>query len=180
MIIIYSLLIILIVVCGCGIGYIVIYNRIQHYLTKVDQGESIIDDTLRTRYDLIKKAGLYINEVTDQKKAFKEIDDLEKEDLSSFDMDRRLTDIVSLIYQLKNDFNDLQSNKEFKDIVNNLKSTDEKIQAAKSYYNKYTNLLNDQIRKFPANIIAKMHDIKERLFFDGKNMHDEITNDFKL
>ena len=71
-------------------------------------------------------------------------------------------------------------NKEFKKLLSDTKKEDEKLQAAKSYYNKYTSELNDLIRKFPSNIVARMHGLKIKPFFDGKNMQDEIFDDFKL
>jgi len=54
------------------------------------------------------------------------------------------------------------------------------LQAAKSYYNKYTSELNDAIRQFPSNIVAKMHGMEIKPFFDGKNMQDDIVDDFKF
>lgn len=181
MVIIYTLLFLLIIICSLAIGYIVLYNSIQHYTTKVDQAESIIDETLRKRYDLIISASKIIDKVvTDKKHLFKDFAKVKDENITNFDLDRRITENIILIKQLRTDYTELQENKEFKVIFNDLKATEEKLQAAKSYYNNYTNLLNDQIRKFPSNIIAKMHDVKIKLFFDGKDMHDDVIDDFKL
>ena len=74
----------------------------------------------------------------------------------------------------------LNNKKAFKELINEDKRLDEKLQAAKSYYNKYTSELNDLIRTFPSNIVARMHKIEIKTFFDGKNMEDEIIDDFKL
>ena len=41
-------------------------------------------------------------------------------------------------------------------------------------------MLNTVIRKFPTNIIAKIHRFKIKPFFDGKNMQDAVIDDFKL
>ena len=60
------------------------------------------------------------------------------------------------------------------------KKIDEKLQAAKSYYNKYTSEMNDLIRAFPSNIVSRMHGFDVKTFFDGKNMQDEVVDDFKL
>ena len=65
-------------------------------------------------------------------------------------------------------------------IINNLKDNDEILEAAKSFYNKYTTEINLLIKKFPTNIIAKFHKIKLRNYFDGKNMFDDEIKDFKL
>ena len=74
----------------------------------------------------------------------------------------------------------LGNNKDLKKLMNENKVIDEKLQAAKSYYNKYTSELNDLVRTFPSNIVAKMHSISIKPFFDGKNMEDTIVDDFKL
>ena len=42
------------------------------------------------------------------------------------------------------------------------------------------NVLNAHIRKFPNNIVAKIHQIKSKPYFDGKDMFDDNTKDFKL
>lgn len=181
MVIVYTLLCLLIIISSLAIGYIYLYNNIQHYTTKVDQAESIIDETLRKRYDLIISAASIIDKtVKDKKNLFKDVEKLKDKNISNYDLDRKLTDEILLLNQLRNDYSQLQNNKDFKKIMNEIKLTDEKMQASKSYYNKYTNLLNEQIRKFPSNIIAKMHDIKIRLFFDGKDMHDDVVDDFKF
>lgn len=181
MIIIYTLLILIIFICGLAIGYIILYNKLQHYTTKVDQAESIIDDTLRKRYDLaINAANIIEKNLKDKKKIFKELRSLKDGPISNFDFDRKLNESVELIKQVRFDYEDLKENKELKTIINELKNTKEKLEASKSFYNKYTNKLNDLIRKFPVNIIAKMHNIEIRLFFDGKDMHDDIVDDFKL
>lgn len=181
MFIIYTLLLLLIIFGCLAIGYIILYNKMQHYTTKVDQAESIIDETLRNRYDLIIKASTIINNnVKDKKNLFKDVEKLKDTNISNFDLDRKLTDSIMLIKQLKADYDNLANDKEFKSVISDIKSTDEKLQAAKSFYNKYTNLLNDQIRQFPSNIIAKMHDIQIKLFFDRKDMHDDVIDDFKF
>ena len=71
-------------------------------------------------------------------------------------------------------------NDEYNTIINNLKDNDEILEAAKSFYNKYTTEINLLIKKFPTNVIAKFHKIKLRNYFDGKNMFDDEIKDFKL
>ena len=50
----------------------------------------------------------------------------------------------------------------------------------KTYYNRYTSDENELIRTFPSNIVSKMHGINIKPFFDGKNMQDEVVDDFKF
>jgi len=179
--ILYAILFIVIVFGALGILYICQYNKLQHGKTKIDQAEYLIDEALRNKYDILIKADeLSKKELNKDKSFFKDLAELKDENISNFDLDRKLKEFDGILNQLKADYKEFGENKELKKIISDNKRNDEKLQAAKSYYNKYTTELNELIRKFPSNIVARMHgwDIKE--YFDGKNMQDEIIDDFKL
>ena len=179
--ILYSFLFIVILVGACGIFYVYQYNKLQHSKTKIDHAECLIDEALRNTYDILIKADKVIqSEVGGDKTYFKGLDKVKDEEISNFDLDRKLTEYIVLLEQIKLDYPDLTSNKGFKEVLNENKKAGEKLQASKSYYNKYTSELNDLIRTFPSNIVARMHAINIKPFFDGKNMEDEIVDDFKL
>lgn len=179
--ILYAFLFIIIIFGSIGILYIYQYNKLQHSKTKINQAECLIDEALRSRYDLLVRVDKYIQtELNNDKTFFKNLDKLKNENISNFDLDRRITEYYNLWMQIKNDYPDLNNKKAFKELINEDKRIDEKLQAAKSYYNKYTSELNDLIRTFPSNIVARMHKIEIKTFFDGKNMEDEIIDDFKL
>lgn len=181
MVILYSLLFIIIIVGSLGILYVYQYNKLQHSKTKIDQAECLIDEALRNKYDIICSADTLVKEELDSKKSlFGELDKLKKDNISNFDLDRKLQEYENIMIKIKDDYPDLADKKVFKEILNNNKRASEKLQAAKSYYNKYTSELNDLVRTFPSNIVAKMHSIEIKPFFDGKNMQDAIIDDFKL
>ncbi len=177
----YSFLFIVIIVGAILILYVYQYNKLQHSKTKIDHAECLIDEALRSRYDtLIKADKLIKTELKNEKTYFKGLDKVKNEEISNFDLDRKLTEFLNLFDQIKLDYPELTSNKGFKDIMSDNKKDSEKLQAAKSYYNKYTSELNDLIRTFPSNIVSRIHGIEIKPFFDGKNMEDEIIDDFKL
>lgn len=179
--ILYSLLFIIIIIGSLGILYVYQYNKLQHSKTKIDQAECLIDEALRHKYDVMCSADTLVKKELDSKKSlFGDIDKLKEENISNFDLDRRLQEYENILFKIKDDYPDLADKKAFKEILNNNKKASEKLQAAKSYYNKYTSELNDLIRTFPSNIVAKMHSIEIKAFFDGKNMQDTIVNDFKF
>lgn len=179
--ILYSFLFIVIVFGSLCILYAYQYNKLQHSKTKIDHAECLIDEALRERYDVLIRADKLIKAELDESKTyFKGLDKVKNENISNFDLDRKLTEFLHLLEQIKLDFPDLVSNKGFKDIMSENKKVSEKLQAAKSYYNKYTSEQNDLVRTFPSNVVARMHGIAIKPFFDGKNMEDEIIDDFKL
>ena len=179
--ILYAILFIVIILGALAILYIYQYNILQHSKTKIDQAECLIDEALRNKYDILLNADSFSKkELKEEKGFFRDIEKIKKENISNFDLDRKLKEYTNILNQLKSDYSSLDDNKEFKKLLSDTKKEDEKLQAAKSYYNKYTSELNDLIRKFPSNIVARMNRIKIKPFFDGKNMQDEICYDFKL
>ena len=179
--ILYSLLFIVIIVGACAICYAYQFNKLQHSKTKIDHAEMSIDEALRARYDLLLKAdNLVKTELKSDKSFFKGLDKVKDEDISNFDLERKLEEYMTTLEQVKLDNEDLANNKDFKALLNECKNNSEKLQAAKSYYNKYTSELNDLVRTFPSNLVARMHRIEIKPFFDGKNMEDDIVNDFKF
>ena len=178
------LLIILIIIAVLGyiiIEYIFKYNKLQEMNIKINEAESIIDNELRNKYDLIIRSSKTINKLLKKEVTyFKELEELKNNNISNFDMDRKITEGENLVFQVKNDYKSLNDNEEYNEIINSLKESDEILEAAKSFYNKYTTEINLIIKKFPTNLIAKIHKVKIRNYFDGKNMFDEEIKDFKL
>ena len=178
---IYAILIILIV-GGIGtIAYIVYYNALQDCKVKIDEAESMIDEALRSKYDiLLKLESIIKNNIKETKINFKDLNDLKKESISNFQLERKLVDTVLLISKIQDDFPELEEQKDYRELLNDIRVMDERINASKKFYNKYTSKSNELVRKFPSNIIAKFHNITIRNFFDNKDMNDDIINDFKL
>ena len=178
-IILYSLLFIIIIIGAIAIVYVYNYNLLQHSKTKINQAECLIDEALRYRYDIVLRADSFIKKSLN-KSLFKDVNKLKEENISNFDLDRKLMEYVNILKEVKFDNPELAEDKSFKQLFVDDKKALEKLQAAKSYYNKYTSELNDLVRSFPSNIVARMHRFDVKPFFDGKNMEDTIVDDFKL
>lgn len=172
---------VILIIFGIVMYYITKYNQIQFYITKIETSESIIDETLRNRYDLLSKMIKIIkSKVKKTKDYFKDFGNLTEENISNFDFDRKITEMIGLCETVVNDHTVLESNKDIKVLFAELKNNEEKLVATKNYYNKETTSLNTIIRKFPTNIICIIHRVKVRPYFDGKNMTDDIIDDFKI
>lgn len=175
-----TIILILIIILGLlVIFYATIYNRLAVYKIKIEKSEGIIDETLRQKYDTICRINSLIKKVVTKKDYLKEYIDLKTKKISNYDLDRKLTEAVNTIIEVKNDYSELDT-KEFNKELKTINKINEELTSSKNYFNKNTSELNELIRKFPTNIIAKIHHYTIKPFFDGKNMQDEITDDFKL
>lgn len=174
------LLIIIIILCLGGIYYIIFFNKLNDLKTKVMEAESIIDENLRLKYDiLIRISNSLKKNMKSDKNYFKEYERLNEMNITNFDMDRKLNEGLTLILKMRDDLR-LEDDEDLNNELEKIKRLDEKLTATKNYYNKNTSLENAIIRRFPTNIIARIHNFKIKLFFDGKDMDDEIIDDFKI
>lgn len=174
------LLIIVIIICFIGIYYAISFNTLNDLKTKIHEAEVIIDEALRNKYDTLMRVSNHIRKhMESNKNYFKEYEKLKDANMTNFDMDRKLNEGYTLILKMIDDLK-LNEDEEINGELEQIKRLDEKLTAAKNYYNKNTSEENAIVRKFPTNIIAKIHGFKVKLFFDGKDMDDEIIDDFKM
>ncbi len=163
------------------IMHILIYNHIQVFKTRIDHVEGIIDENLREKYDLILRAEEVIKEkIAEKKEYLKELKELKEQKISNFDFCRKLSESENIVINLYHDNEQLENNENIEEVLVDLKKINEHLSALIAFYNKYTSSLNSYIRKFPNNIIAKIHHVKVRPFFDGKDLTDDDIDDFKI
>lgn len=163
-------LLVLVIIAGTlGIIYVINYNKMKYINSKIEQATSIIEESLNESYDLIVNASNIINEkLNDNKDYFKEYINLKNKKLSNFNKDKKISEAVTLIKNLYDDNKNINKNKDIKKIIKDLKEIDEKLTAAKSYFNKNTNELNELINKFPSSVVAKINGYKVSRIFDTK------------
>lgn len=182
LLILVGLIIIICTIIGIYINY---YNKLQDYIIKINEVETILDSNLREKYDNINKAVSLIKsndstlEETD-KNMFEEIVKLRTRKISNFDLDRKLIEANNKFLTLKEKYEELKKNKDIITISNNIDELDENIVVNREYYNKNIAEYNKLVITFPTNIIARICKYKEKLYYDKKDMSDEDFNDFKL
>lgn len=163
-----------------AIFHILIYNQIQTIKTKINHVEGIIDETLRQKYDtLIKLEEILKKNIKENKEYLKELKELKNQKISNFELHRKLNESQAIIENLFQD-NQIKNTKIIKQNNLELKEYNQRLTAGINYYNKQITNFNNYIRKFPHNIIAKIHRLKIRTYFDGKDMEDNDTKEFKL
>ena len=162
--------------------YISIYNHYQNYIIRINEAEAFIDTTLRKRFDLLNKSIGIIKAVATNKKeeVLSTIVQLRSKKLSNFELDRELYDAINEFNQYKEKYTDLKNNESFLKIELGLFESESEIVAARKYYNDIITDYNKLVRTFPSNIVAKIARYSLKTYFDGKDMNDDITQDFKL
>ena len=175
-----TIILILVIILGSILlFYITTYNNLMEYKLRIEKAEGIIDEALRNKYDIINKLNLSIKKAIPKKDYLKEYINLKDKKISNYEMDRKLTEAYNIILELKED-NSTLNTKDFKKNIKKIDEINETLVSCKNYFNKNTSEVNRILRRFPTKIIGKIHGLRIRPFFDGKNMQDSVIDDFKI
>lgn len=168
------LFVILAVVGILVIALIVIYNGLVRAKIRVDEAWSDITVQLKRRADLIPnlvetvkgyakhEEGVF-TKVTEARSALMNAGSSVK---ATADADNMLTGALKSVFAVAEAYPDLKANTNFQDLQAELVDTEDKIQAARRFYNGAVRDLNTKISVFPTVIFAKMLGFGEREFFE--------------
>ena len=174
-------LMIIIFICLILVWYINIYNKFQNFIIRINEVEANIDTTLRKRFDLLNKSiNIIKGNINTEEDVLGLIVKLRSRKLSNFDLDRQLYEAINEFNYYKDNYPELSESDALIKIDISLNESEHEITALRKYYNDIITDYNKLIRNFPSNLVAIISKYKEKTYYDGKNMNDNITNDFKL
>ncbi|ONN27112.1 LemA [Thermosipho affectus] len=162
---------------------VVLYNDLVKLKKLVENAWSQIDVQLKRRHDLIPNL---VNSVKGYMKFEQET--LEKvmkaraAAISSEDMNEKIkseneiTGLLSRLFALVENYPELKANENVKQLMEELKKTEDKIAYARQFYNDIVMKYNTRISVFPTNIVAKMFNFKEASFFKIEEVEREVPN----
>lgn len=173
--------VIIVLICVISIFYATVYNKFQDYIIRINEVESMIDNNLRNKYDLLNRAIPIIKSaIPKDREIFGEVVKLRSRKLGNFELYRVLVRASNEFGALKEEFTDIEKSAEIKKIRNQINEIDLKLDNEIDYYNENISIYNSLLKKFPSNVVASFCKYKEKLFFDRKDMSDEDYDDFKL
>jgi len=170
-----------IVFCVLLVWYITTYNNYQSFIIRINEVEANIDTVLRKRFDLLNKSIAIIKgNAPIEEDILEIIVKLRSRKISNFDLDRELYNAINEFNSYGEKFPELKSVENYVKIDIALLESETEIEALRKYYNDVITDYNKLVRSFPSNVVGNMSSFKEKTYFDGKDMTDEIYDDFKL
>ncbi len=171
-----TLLIILGAIVVIGIFMWITYNSLVTAKLRTDEAWSDITVQLKRRYDLIPNL---VNSVKGYAKhesgVFEKVTAARSAAMGTSDIHQKaeaenmLADTLKSLFAVAEAYPDLKANQNFLDLQDELTDTEDKIQAARRFYNGNVRDLNIKIGVFPTNLIAGMLGFKPREFFEVDN-----------
>jgi LemA protein len=175
--------IILILVIVLVVWAVAMYNRFIRLINQTQEAWADIDVQLKRRYDLIPNLMNAVKGyVEHEKETLQKVTEARTAAMGAQGIaeqgaaENMLTGALKSLFAVSEAYPDLKANQNFLDLQNELSDTENKIQAARRFYNGNVRDLNTGIQVFPANIIASMFNFSEREFFELEEGSEEREN----
>jgi len=169
-----SILIIIFGVIGLLLLWCVfMYNHFVRLVNRTKEAWSDIEVQLKRRYDLIPNLVESVKGyATHEKSAFENVTRARTDAMSAGNVkdhakaENMLSGALKSLFAVAEAYPDLKANGNFLELQRELSDTENKIQAARRFYNTNVRDLNTGIESFPGNVIAGAFQFKKQEFFD--------------
>jgi LemA protein len=149
------------------------YNRFITLINRAKEAWADIDVQLKRRYNLIpnlietvkgyaRHEREVLEKVTEARTRAMGAQTIEEHSKS----ENMLASALKTLFAVSENYPQLKANENFLELQRELSDTENKIQAARRFYNTNVRDLNIRIDSFPANIIAKIFNFKKMAFFE--------------
>lgn len=167
---IYTL--ILLIAVAFALWAIAVYNRFVRLSTQGKEAWSDIDVQLKRRYDLIPNLVASVKGYAKhESEAFENVTKARATALSAQSVGDKaqaeagLAGALKTVFAVAEAYPELKANQNFIALQNELSDTENKIQAARRFYNGTVRDLNMNIDSFPGNVVAQMFSFSKMEFF---------------
>ncbi len=166
-------MIILIVAALIVLWTVVSYNSFMRLVNRGKEAWSDIDVQLKRRYDLIPNLVQTVKAYAlHESQAFENVTKARAAAMGAGTLaekgeaENMLTGALKSLFAVSEAYPDLKANQNFMKLQDELSDTENKIQAARRFYNSNVRDLNTKIDSVPSNIIAGLFKIAKMEFFE--------------
>ena len=169
-------LIILIVVVLVLLWVILNYNSLVVLKNRAKEAWSDIDVQLKRRYDLIPNLVETVKGyATHEREVFEKVTEARSVAMNAQgmqakgDAENMLSGTLKSLFAVSESYPELKASQNFMALQEELTDTEDKIQAARRFYNTNVRDLNIKIESFPANLLASTFGFKQMELFQTQN-----------
>ena len=184
-------MIILWVIVGLAILFllwvIASYNHFVRMVQRAKEAWADIDVQLKRRYDLIPNLVETVKGyVTHERQAFENVTAARAAAMDAGGIEEKgkaenmLSGALKSLFAVAEAYPDLEANQSFVELQRELTDTEDKIQAARRFYNGVVRDLNTAIASFPGNLIAELFRFEPREFFELGAGEEAARNPVKV
>lgn len=155
------------------IAAVVMYNRFITLENRAEEAWADIDVQLKRRHDLIPNLVDTVKGYMEHEQdTFQQVTEARSQAMQAGSPQEQgqaedmLSNALKSLFAVAEDYPDLKASDNFKELQRELTDTENKIQAARRFYNGNVRDLNTAVETFPQNIIAGMFGFSQREYFE--------------
>jgi len=163
----------LIIVVAILLWLVLTYNRFITLRNRAKEAWADIDVQLRRRYDLIPNLVETVKGyATHERELFERVTEARTRAMGAQTVKEHsqaenfLTEALKILFAVAENYPQLRASENFLELQRELTDTEDKIQAARRFYNTNVRDLNIKIESFPADIVAKIFNFAKIEFFE--------------
>jgi LemA protein len=167
-----NLVLIIVLVAAAGIG-VVLYNRLASLRVRADAAWADIDAQLKRRYDLIPNLVETVKGYAGHEKGVLErVTELRSQAISAQGVaeqaqaENMLTQALRSVFAVAENYPQLRASENFSQLQGTLTELEDKIQAARRYYNAVVRDYNTKVHVVPSSVVAWLFNYKDREYFE--------------
>lgn len=152
------------------------YNRFVALKNRTKEAWADIDVQLRRRYDLIPNLVETVKGyASHEKSVFEKVTQARANAISAeqsgdpqkvAEAENFLSGTLKSLFAVVENYPDLKASQNFMELQTELRDTEDKVQAARRFYNSNVRDLNIKIQSFPSNIVASIFGFTKMNFFE--------------
>lgn len=174
--------IVIIIIIVLVFAVIALYNRLVRTKVRSQEAWADIDVQLKRRYDLIPQLVETVKGYAGHEQSvFERVTEARAKAMASggassdhAEAENMLSSALKSVFALAEAYPDLKANENFLELQRELSDTENKIQAARRFYNSMVRDMNIAVASFPQNIIARIFRFTTMEFFE---LEDEAAKE---
>ncbi len=166
-------LVLIIVLAAIAIIGVVLYNGLASLRVRADAAWADIDAQLKRRYDLIPNLVETVKGYASHEKGvFERVTELRSQAIAAqgpaeqAKVENMLTQALRSVFAVAENYPELRASENFGQLQGTLAEIEDKIQAARRYYNAVVRDYNTKVHVVPSNIVASLFGFKDREYFE--------------
>ncbi|MFQ5540740.1 MAG: LemA family protein [Candidatus Paceibacteria bacterium] len=183
-----TLVYILLAITAIILGWLIAtYNGFIRLINRAKEAWSDIEVQLKRRYDLIPNLVETVKGyAAHEKTAFENVTKARAAAIGATGAEAKgaaenmLSGALKSLFAVAEAYPDLKANQNFLELQRELSDTENKIQAARRFYNTNVRDLNIMLEQFPANIVGSMFKFGAREFFELAEDEQEAKDPVKV
>ncbi len=166
-------LVLIIALVAAAALVIVLYNRLAALRVRADAAWADIDAQLKRRYDLIPNLVETVRGyMGHEREVLERVTELRSQAIAAqgpveqAKAENLLTQALRSVFAVAENYPQLRASENFSQLQGTLTEIEDKIQAARRYYNAVVRDYNTRVHVMPSSLVASMFNFKDREYFE--------------